>query len=912
MAVRTRMSPGVEWKEIDKSGYSPNMAGSTVYLKGFSPKGEPYKPMMITSRSAFEQIYGAPDTEAERYFYAGACEVLNQGGRLFCARLPYDNLAFEKMVGIKYNVEYTGLKELSGDDSDSEYWVKSHTYTSALLEADPELQKVAIIEGGNTPALYDLSTIDEFRTDEAKVPANTFLIVDTTGATYGRVVEDYRKGVQRECIGIVPVVTTAANGLYVQNYINVQQLSDVNKFETLCSEPFITLKVYDEDGKVMVLDNDGKTTLSNEGLLSIDVARRIACDSYFHNNEVLSVNVLSTNSDIQDAIATAASAVLSNDVKDYGDAYPVSSENIARMLMPFIPKYFNAIASDPSSVIFEMNCSELDLAVSALTSEPGESAVTSYIVVSASMMPMEVSASSLSDADMQAVLSSNGYEIAELCAQFGWHGIDLNDNVPSTIALEAASFFPSIQPAADGEGLDSEHLKDIGVVVYRAYLDPAEGNKVSLEPVEAFAGSLYKDDKDPNTGVTKFIDTIINTQSQYINFFSNCFSAPAAKQYYKNDCDILIAPPRQGACLGMYSPMTKKDISISKSILKGMDTAFEKVSDINERDIDIVPDAGLANIASYIKAIFGEKGPYDLSITDDLGNSLLGMWTCKKATDPHVKMWKTVLLKHDNFCKNIRKDCMFVADGLRPLVLQGQKKIVRDTKPSNTIDKDILPFIPAICGINTSYGAGYADWFEQADDYTGDFFWCPPSIKATGCYVNTDLNFDYWLAPAGLTRGIIAATDVAFSPNDKQAGSFYEKNWNYAINYPQDGIILEGQKTFQTKPTALDRVNVRRTMLRLERQVYKALRYFTYENNTSYTRQRVVDAIDPILRACWQSGNGGLARYKIVCDDSNNPASVIDNNEMKIAIGVIPNKCAEFLEISWIVGSQGATWEELF
>ena len=257
-----------------------------------------------------------------------------------------------------------------------------------------------------------------------------------------------------------------------------------------------------------------------------------------------------------------------------------------------------------------------------------------------------------------------------------------------------------------------------------------------------------------------------------------------SKDYYKNKCDILLAPPRQGACLGLYSPMTKKDISISKSILDGMNKAFEKVADINKLDIDIVPDAGLANIASYLKAIFGDKGPYDLSITDSLGNSLLGMWKCKKATDDHVKMWKTVLLKHDNFCKNTRKDCMFVADGLRPLVLEGQKKIVRDTKPANSIDKNILPYIPAICGINTSYGAGYADWFEQADDYTGDFFWCPPSIKATGCYVNTDLNFDYWMAPAGLTRGIIAATDVAFSPNDKQAGAFYEKNWNYAINYP--------------------------------------------------------------------------------------------------------------------------------
>ena len=117
--------------------------------------------------------------------------------------------------------------------------------------------------------------------------------------------------------------------------------------------------------------------------------------------------------------------------------------------------------------------------------------------------------------------------------------------------------------------------------------------------------------------------------------------------------------------------MTKKDISISKSILDGMNKCFEKVEDVVKLDIDIVPDAGLANIASYIKAIFGDKGPYDLSITDDLGNSMLGMWTCKKATDAHVKMWKTIEMKHDNFCKNVRKDCMFIADGLRPLVIQG-------------------------------------------------------------------------------------------------------------------------------------------------------------------------------------------------------------------------------------------------
>lgn len=246
-----------------------------------------------------------------------------------------------------------------------------------------------------------------------------------------------------------------------------------------------------------------------------------------------------------------------------------------------------------------------------------------------------------------------------------------NTSVGQTQSLDAAAYFPTIQPAVDGEGLYPEHLKDIGVVVFKMYLDPAEGNKVSYEIVEAFAGSLYKDDKDPNTGVSKFIDTIINTNSKYINFFSNCFASTADKKWYNENCDLLVAKPALGATLGFYSSMTTKDISISRSILDGMNKAFDLVSDVNKLDIDIVPDAGISNIASYLKAIFGDKGPYDLSITDSIGNSLLGMWKADKATSEPVMTWKNVLFKHDNFCKNIRKDCMFVADGLRPLVLQG-------------------------------------------------------------------------------------------------------------------------------------------------------------------------------------------------------------------------------------------------
>ena len=505
-------------------------------------------------------------------------------------------------------------------------------------------------------------------------------------------------------------------------------------------------------------------------------------------------------------------------------------------------------------------------------------------------------------------------ELTAYLDKFGWHNPDGDDALPETVSLEANSYFPTIE-FNDGH-FDRTHMKKIGVVVYKMFVDSSEGNKINFEPVEAYAGSLFKDDKDPDTGVTTFIDTIINSQSQYINFFSNCFNTAKDKAEYKDKLDMLVVQPCSNRetdgdticpSMGFYSMMTKEDISISKSIYDGMNKCFDKVSDIIERDIDIVCDAGLANIASYLKAIFNDKGPYDLGITDDLGNSMLGMWKVN-SNNAAVKTWKTVEQKLDNFCKNTRKDCIFIADGPRPLVLQGQKKIVRSTKPANTIDANIVPNLKWISGLNTSYGAGYVDWFEQADDYTGDFFWCPPSIKAMGVYINTDVNFQYWDAPAGLNRGVIAATDVAFSPSIKQAGCFYEKNWNYAINYPNDGIVLEGQKTLQVKPSAFDRVNVRRLFCRLERQAFKVARYFVYEGNTAYTRQRLVDALDPYFKEA--KAKGGVYDYKIICDESNNTPETIDRNELNVSIGLKPVKAIEFIMLNFVCLSTGGSWEE--
>jgi phage tail sheath protein FI len=150
--------------------------------------------------------------------------------------------------------------------------------------------------------------------------------------------------------------------------------------------------------------------------------------------------------------------------------------------------------------------------------------------------------------------------------------------------------------------------------------------------------------------------------------------------------------------------------------------------------------------------------------------------------------------------------------------------------------------------------------------------------------------------------------DIAVRPNQKQAGLFYKKGINPVVFFQGDGFVVWGQKTLQTKPSAFDRINVRRLFLVLERSTMKIMRYFVGEPNTVFTRTRVVNTLDPIFS--YSMRNSGVYDYRVICNETNNTADVIDNNQMNVDIYLKPVKTAEFILVSFYAVPTGADFAE--
>ena len=218
-------------------------------------------------------------------------------------------------------------------------------------------------------------------------------------------------------------------------------------------------------------------------------------------------------------------------------------------------------------------------------------------------------------------------------------------------------------------------------------------------------------------------------------------------------------------------------------------------------------------------------------------------------------------------------------------------------------------------GINSSYACTFFPWVQIRDSQSGRVLWAPPSIAALGTMASSTRRSELWFAPAGFTRGGltdgaagIGVSNVRLRLNSKERDKLYEANVNPIAQFPAEGIVIFGQKTLQLTPSALDRINVRRLMIFLKKQISRMAKTVLFDQNVKTTWARFVSKADPFLASV--KGRFGLTEYKIILDESTTTSELIDRNIMYAKIMLKPARAIEYIAIDFVITDSGASFDD--
>lgn len=211
---------------------------------------------------------------------------------------------------------------------------------------------------------------------------------------------------------------------------------------------------------------------------------------------------------------------------------------------------------------------------------------------------------------------------------------------------------------------------------------------------------------------------------------------------------------------------------------------------------------------------------------------------------------------------------------------------------------------------STSYAVMDSGYKYRYDKYNDVYRWTPVNGDVAGLCVRTDELRDAWWSPAGYNRGIMKnVVKLAFNPNKGQRDQLYKAGVNPVVTQPGQGTLLFGDKTLLSKPSAFDRINVRRLFIVLEKAIATAAKFTLFEFNDGFTRAQFRNLVEPFLRDV--QGRRGIYDFRVVCDETNNTGEVIDRNEFVGDIYIKPARSINFIQLNFVAVRSGVEFSEV-
>jgi hypothetical protein len=365
-------------------------------------------------------------------------------------------------------------------------------------------------------------------------------------------------------------------------------------------------------------------------------------------------------------------------------------------------------------------------------------------------------------------------------------------------------------------------------------------------------------------------------------------------------------PATYDATSGSYTYCSGSNVAYSLDTTSGLSPVGSLSTDVAKRNILIVFQEGFDGQSPVIPILKGKDMEDDGSNTQGLNCATLTssgsvayqrQFSALSSDQYDIQMLVTPGLNKQYHSSLVDKALDLVTDRADSFY------VIDGTSYTGTISnaKD------QAASVDSNYAAMYYPWVKTVDVNTNKLIAIPPSVLMPAVFAANDRVAAEWFAPAGLNRGgLNGAVAVLSRLTQADRDNLYEAKVNPIVQFPGQGIVVFGQKTLQDKPSALDRINVRRLLLTVRKYIASTSRYLIFEQNTSTTRNRFLNIVNPYLESIQQ--RQGLYAFKVVMDASNNTPDTIDRNFLNGSIYLQPTKTAEFIQIDFNILPTGASF----
>ena len=419
------------------------------------------------------------------------------------------------------------------------------------------------------------------------------------------------------------------------------------------------------------------------------------------------------------------------------------------------------------------------------------------------------------------------------------------DNWTYATEFDAA---PGTSTFASGRGAQNDEMHVI-VIDEDGLFSGTRGTVLETYPFTSVASNAKAAD-----GTTNYIVDVINNRSRYIKmvgFGSSQFS-PSAGTSATNGIDF-----RNASFDDVRSGTLANGVNSSALTTSEILTGFDKVEDKDTVQVDFLIAPGMNSRTDQT------------TVVNDLVST----------------------------AQSTRKDCIAVASPARTDIVNNSTPNADAVTTANTFT-------------NSSYLVVDNNYLKVYDKYNDKYRYIPAASSTAGIMAATDLNAAPWFSPGGPRRGqYLGITALSYTPTKAERDTLYKAGINPVANIPGQGVLLFGDKTKLNRPSAFDRINVRRLFLVIERAIALAARNTLFEFNDEFTRAEFVGIVEPFLREI--KGRRGITDFRVVCDETNNTAAVVDRNEFVANIFIKPARSINYITLNFVAVRSGVDFEEV-